>query len=663
MSRSTRSSRKSKGSRPIPFHPRVLQGLLRPDPPTTAFAILSASLTTSSKASFQLRNRADLTDLMDQLLNRVTMPGQYVGGEWNSRRRDPKSARMRIVVASPSPYGLGLNEPTFRTVFDLLARRADVSVERAFLPQSDMEAELRAANLPLGSLESRTPLSDFDLVVLPLSDEVAYAGVPGILELGGIAPLERDRSTAVGATRHESPKEAPLVLAVGPCTRNPEPIADFLDAVLPGELEAGLDPLLDQLIALLGRGARTERLHELARTLGTVYVPAFYEPAPAGSASGGSTPVPLRSDLPGAIVMPWVQDLDRAPAPTAPHVAFVQTANEEITIELQRGGEIDVDTDAAPDTAAGVEAPPPLRRRSLDRVIDLAEQTYRATGFDRIRLAGSQRARYPELVPLIDRLAERFAPRRVEIGLDPLPVAAWVRSAIRSLARTHRPTVALDVLAGSERLRDVIGRAATNRDVLDLVQEAVQRGLLHVDLRFRIGWPEESDDDLESLVGLARDCFALCKSAPDSPTRIHVHVEAFRPMPFTAWESESSPGADELARRMAVIRERAASEAKRFTFEDPVRAELRLALARGDRSYGPRIFRAWSAGARIESETDPIDRDAWGMSAEPAAGETQADRAAEGRALPWSHFSWARPDRSSASDMKTGGTPADVSGL
>lgn len=574
---------------------------------------------------------------IEHLLPRVVTPGQYLGGEWNQRapKADRVAVRTSIIIGMPVPYARGIDDPTMQAVYAIVNDRPDAEAERVFLPLGDMQSAMRAESIPLATLESARPVAEFDWLVIPVGGPtgipISGSGPtegPGPLDWPGIVRLLDIAGIPIRASDRDD--SSPLVIAVGPGARTPEPLAAFFDLLLPGEPDDELDLWLD-VAASRASGTRAEHMAAITDTLPSAYAPSQW--TERENPNDGVCPAdgPHRR-----IAMPWVGDLDRAPVATSPVVGFVQSANPAVRVEIVRGVADEDAGDLAPERCA------PLRCRDAANAARLVDRIHDATGFERIHLAGENLTRYAQLVPLLEAIHENHEAKCTAISLDPIPVTASTREVIGALGRFERAALTLDLAAASERLRDAIGRPAINKDIHDLVAEAARVGLPRLELRFRIGVPGETTADLDALAGLVSECVAIARRH-DPPLRLHVDVRIFAPLPFTSDENAPMLTHEALAAAIDHVRGAAGADASKITFEDPLAALVRIALVRGNRRVADLIEAASRAGATGSIEDDST-REAW-QKALASLGATPDELVAEtlgGRAsTSWSHLSWA----------------------
>ena len=329
--------------------------------------------------------------IIDHILPRVQTPGQYIGGEWNSVRKDPASVRGRLCLAFPDTYSIGMSCCGLQVLYALINGRPDWSCQRVFAPMTDMEALLREQGLPLCSLEDFTPLAEFDVLGFTLQYDLCYANVLNMLDLAGIplAAAERDR-------RH------PLVIAGGPCAANPEPMARFIDLFVLGDGEEALPAVCDLWLELKHGGLdRPAALVEMARRLPYAYVPQCYEPE-YGTDGRQASVRPLHAGVPERIEPAVVADLEDFPLPAAPIVPQVECVQDRITLEIMRGCPWRCRFCQSTTTKR------PVRFRKVETIVAAAVAAYRNTGYNEVSLLGLSTGDYPQIEELLRRLQETF---------------------------------------------------------------------------------------------------------------------------------------------------------------------------------------------------------------------------------------------------------------
>jgi len=586
------------------------------------------------------RRRDRLTDLRaayERLLPAVKQPAQYIGGEVNSVVKAPDGDvdALSVCLAFPDTYAVGMSHTGLQILYGTLNRRPDAAAERAFAPWLDLEARLREAALPLASLETFTPLSQFDILGFSLQYELGYTNVLNMLDLAGIPVRAAERTL-----------DHPLVIAGGPCALHPEPLAEFIDLFVLGEAEESIHSLLDlyRSVAGPGRGRGARRLpfadrgallQALARGaaeagLDMFYFPAFYGP----SSGGGEGLAPALPGLPTVLQAAYVEDLETAFYPTRPVVPFAEIVHDRITIEIMRG---------CPHRCRFCEAGYTrgrTRRRSVERIVRIAEESYRHTGHSEIGLVSLSSGDYPDLVPLMLALNERFEPRGVNLSLPSLRVTDRLVALPRLLNPVRRSALTLAPEAGTERLRRVIGKSISDDDLLRGVEAAYANGWRHVKLYFMMGLPTETEADLRGIADLARRVAALGKRHGRGG-RVNLALSAFVPKPHTPFQWEPMADLETLRERRALLGGALRSRSIVLKCNRIERSFVEAVLARGDRALGRVLERAWRAGCRFDGWDEVFTLERWLEAFEAEGVDPEAyvhRRRSPDEALPWQHL-------------------------
>ena len=561
----------------------------------------------------------NLRGRLDAILPTVQSPARYLGLERNLTRKPWDEVAVRVVLAFPDAYEIGMSHQGTRILYHLVNRRPDALAERAFAPMPDMADALRAAGLPLYSLESYHAVIDFDVVGISLQSELNYINVPYLLDLAGITRRASER------TDHE-----PMVIGGGPCTANPEPVADFFDAILIGDAEASLDPMLDAIRD--GRAAGDDRLTILRRLAGVdgVYVPRFYRWIPPDEDHAGSWEHDDTAPFPMTRV--WVDELDLADQPTAPIVPYAGVIQDRLGLEIMRGC-----TQGCRFCQAGYWYRP-VREHDPAAVVDRLERQIAETGFEQVGLLSLSTADYSQVEPLVYHLADRLADRRVSVNLPSLRADAFSVGLAEAVSRVRKSGFTFAPETGSDRLRRVINKTFTNADMVRAAEAAFAKGWNTIKVYAMIGLPTETDDDLEELAVLAEELASTGRRIRGRRVEIKVSVGCFVPKAWTPFQWQPFVAVDEQQRRIQWLRRRFRRvKGARLTWSNPEESALEALLSRGGRELSHTIERAHDHGAVFDGWHDHLDLDAWTR----AIGETDVDLERQlgerelGAPLPW----------------------------
>ncbi len=530
---------------------------------------------------------------LDRLLPLVAKPTRYLGGEWNSVVKDPGTLDVRLALAFPDVYEIGMSHLGFRILYALVNRIPWAAAERVFMPWVDMLDLLREHRLPLVTLESRTPLRELDLVGFSLQHELALTNMLAMLHLGGIPPLAAERGNG-----------EPLVLAGGPLAFHPEPWAPFVDLVLAGDAEEALPEFLSRYRELKRAGARREDLvRELARLPGW-YAPSLYRVVEEPVA-GFLVPRPRPGeDVPARVRRRVLLDLDAVPFPEKIVVPHQEIVHDRVSFEIMRGCPV-----GCRFCQAGYVYRP-TRERSAPRVIEGVRRSVAATGWDEFSLTSLNSGEYSAIVPLLTRLMDEMEPRQVSVGLSSLHATTLTRELADQVRRVRKTGFTIAPEAGTQRLRDVINKNLSEEQVLAAARRAFEAGWVLVKLYFMIGLPTETDEDVDALVDLAGRIAEIGRRVQGRRARVTLSASTFVPKPFTPfqWCPMILPG--RTRELQARIRSRL-PRGVQFRHHDPGASWLEGVLSRADRRFAPVILSAWRRGAVLDGWTEHLRLDAW----------------------------------------------------
>ncbi|MGZ5498747.1 MAG: TIGR03960 family B12-binding radical SAM protein, partial [Candidatus Aminicenantales bacterium] len=457
-------------------------------------------------------------DTLARVLTRVEKPGRYVGGEWNEIRKDPARARTKVALAFPDVYEIGMSYLGQKILYALLNRDRDILAERVFAPWPDLERELRAAGIPLASLENGLPLREFDIVGFSLLYELNYSNVLTILDLGGI-PL----------TSAERGEDDPLVIAGGPAAFNPEPVADIFDLVFLGDGEEGFPEIVRTVADTSRRGlSRRERLRELARIEGA-YIPSLYR-AVAAEGSPLVVPQPQEEGVPAVIRKRQVKDFSHSAFPEKIVVPGLRVVFDRVAIEAARG---------CPQSCRFCQASTlyfPHRPKDPEVIYRTALRSLRQTGYEDLSLSALSIGDHPQLEATVGALMDALAREKISISLSSLRPGRLSRELVKNILKVRKTGFTLVPEAGTDRLRAVINKDLDGDEIREALTLAFEGGWQLVKLYFMAGLPTETDEDLAGIVGLVRDTLDLGRSILGSTPRVHVSLSSFIPKPHTPFQ-------------------------------------------------------------------------------------------------------------------------------
>lgn len=553
----------------------------------------------------------------------VQKPARYTGNEWNACCKDHSENLVKMVLAFPDLYEVGMSNQGLKILYESVNKRPDMLMERVFAPASDMEKLMRSHGLPLFALESRKPLPEFDLVGFSLQYELSYTNVLNMLDLAGIPVYAADRGEA-----------DPLVIGGGPCAFNPEPLAPFFDLFVLGESEESLPEILTRLGALkkelLGRSELISRLSEQEG----VYVPSLYEPV---YKEGKLCALNRTGDrVPEVIYKRMVHDLDRAPYPTSPVVPYLQAIHDRAVVEIFRGC-----SRGCRFCQAGYIFRP-VRRRSRRCIIETAKKQIAETGYEELSLASLSSTDYPDLDQLINELEQALAGEQVKCNLPSLRLDSYSIKLADKLHRGRRSKLTFAPEAATERLRKVIRKNISEADIFSALTQAVEAGWQGFKLYFMIGLPTETVEDVEAIIDLCRRIRQHFHNQEGGRIDISVSVSTFVPKAHTPFQWEPQLPLPEVAGRQQILQQGFKKmPGVDLSWHDPETSFLEAVFARGDRRLAPALERAWRLGCRFDGWTENFSMPLWEQAFQETGivpGDFAWRRFKYDDFLPWDHL-------------------------
>jgi radical SAM family uncharacterized protein len=555
--------------------------------------------------------------LDNEILHKVNRPARYTGGEWNSVVKDWDNIAIKIALAYPDTYEIGMSNLAVPILYDILNRQPDVLAERAYAPWVDMEAVMRQRNIRLFSLESRHALGEFDIIGFSLGYELTYTNVLNMLDLAGIPVLAADRAD-----------EHPLVIAGGSCCLNPEPMADFIDAFVIGDGEEVILEFLDTYRGESRRGKK-ELLKKLAGVKG-VYVPGLYEVKYQADGLIKS----IKPNVPEAgkkIERRIVNTLP--PPPERPVVPYIEVIHDRGTIEIQRGC-----SRGCRFCQAGMIYRP-VRERPHEEVLQASGDLISGCGYDEVSLLSLNTSDYAGIDVLVNKLVQHYP--NLTISLPSLRLDKSSVSLVESLPTRSRTGLTFAPEAGSERLRTSINKALREESLLEAAATAFERGWTGLKLYFMVGLPTETLEDVAGIVTLVDKVRAEGRKSDGKKPMLRISVATFVPKPHTPFQWSPQENEASLQAKHTVLQNGLSRKGTRFSWEDPGTSLLEAVLARGDRRLGEVIRHAWKLGSKFDAWSEYFRLENWINAFSDAkldpAFYARRERSTD-EMLPWSHI-------------------------
>jgi radical SAM family uncharacterized protein/radical SAM-linked protein len=530
-------------------------------------------------------------DSFDDILPFVEKPSRYLGSEINIVRKDIDRVKLRFALAFPDLYEIGTSHFGMQILYHILNADPDIAAERVFAPGMDMETILRDSGRPLFSLESRESISHFDIIGFSLLYELNYTNILTILDLAQIPFLASERSHT-----------HPLIIAGGPCTCNPEPIADFFDAIVVGD---GENVVLEMARAWIGwkeegRADKEALLKKLSLIEG-VYIPSFFNVHTDDH--GIQTVIPRYSNY-TKVRRAIVPDLDNIPFPEKPIIPFGKPVHDRLRLEVSRGC-----TRGCRFCQAGMIYRP-VRERSPEHLLALAASSIAVTGYEDISLLSLSTGDYGCIIPLMERLMARFAADNVAVSLPSLRAGTLTPELMKLIKKVRKTGFTIAPEAGSQRLRDVINKNISEKEIIDTVKDAFNLGWQVIKLYFMIGLPTETDDDLEALVDLVKKLRKI-KGSNGRRGKINISVATFIPKSHTPFQWAGQISLAESRSKIKWLHDQLRFPGIQFKWQNPEVSRLEGLWARGDRRLSRLLISAYNKGCRFDGWSDKFRYDLW----------------------------------------------------
>lgn len=540
--------------------------------------------------------------LSDEILMKIENPARYIGGEVNMVKKNPDKVDVRFAMCFPDVYDIGMSHLGIQIIYDLLNRRDDIYCERVYSPWTDLDKIMREKHIPLFSIETQDPIKDFDFLGITIQYEMCYTNILQVLDLSGIPLYSKDRT-----------EDDPIIMGGGPCTYNPEPVADFFDLFYMGEGETEFYHLVDLYKENKAKGGTKRDFLEMSANIPCMYVPMFYDV----TYNDDGTVKEIKCNNPNidpTVRKDIVLDFDGVAYPDKPVVPFTKVVQDRCVLEVQRG----CIRECRFCQAGSVYKP--LREKRLETLKRIALTQLKTTGHDEISLSSLSTSDYSQLQELIDFLMEECKKKKINISLPSLRIDAFSLDIMSKVQDVKKSSITFAPEAGTQRMRNVINKGLTEEDILNGCKQAFIGGWNKVKLYFMLGQPTETNEDVDGIMDLCEKIAELYyetvpKEQRHGKCQITASSSFFVPKPFTPFQWAPMCTAKNFLDKAHRVNDKLKTllnrKSIRYNWHESDISILEGLLARGDRRLSSLLVNVYKKGGIYDSWSECHSKEIW----------------------------------------------------